>query len=213
MEAPTPKEIIKSEKEYSIISDKNHSFLTIIKNLISSIEFNVIFQDDIIKHIYNKQFTFKELKQNNRYFSLHETIDEIYDDLILLMNKNQTKILEDTNLISISIPLESVKIKEILFVLNETEKNDKETLQELFSKILYLQQEIKDIKNNNNKEIKKLIEENKKIKEENTNLKERIKNLETYIPCLEEYKKEKKEKKKKKKKEEEEEDIGFGGLF
>ena len=154
MEAPTPKEIIKSEKEYSIISDKNHSFLTVIKNLTLSIEFNVIFQDDIIKHIYNKKFTFKELKQNNRYFSLHETIDEIYDDLILLMNKNQTKILEDTNLISISIPLESVKIKEILLVLNEVEKNDKETLKELFSKILYLQHEIKDIKNNNNEEIK-----------------------------------------------------------
>ena len=49
---------------------------------------------------------------------LFESIDEIYDDLILLLDKNQTKILEDTNLISISIPLESVKIKEILFVLN-----------------------------------------------------------------------------------------------
>ena len=128
------------------------------------------------------------------------------------MNKNQTKILEDTNLISISIPLESLKIKEILFVLNEVEKNDKETLKELFSKILYLQHEIKDIKNNNNEEIKKLIEENKKIKEENTNLKERIKNLETYIPYLEEYKKEKKGKKEKEEEEEEEEE-GLFGMF
>ena len=190
MEPPTAKEIVKSEKTYSIISDKNHSLLTVFKNLISSIEINVIFQDDIIKHIYNTKLTLNEIKQNNKYFSLYETIDEIYDDLILLMNKNQTKILEDTNLISISIPLESVKFKELLFVLNEVKKNEKETLQELFSIILDLKKEIKDIKNNNSQEIKQL-------KEENVKLKEKINTLETYIPYLEEYKKKTEEKKNK----------------
>ncbi len=190
MEPPTAKEIVKSEKTYSIISDKNHSLLTVFKNLISSIEINVIFQDDIIKHIYNTKLTLNEIKQNNKYFSLYETIDEIYDDLILLMNKNQTKILEDTNLISISIPLESVKFKELLFVLNEVKKNEKETLQELFSIILDLKKEIKNIKNNNSQEIKQL-------KEENVKLKEKINTLETYIPYLEEYKKKREEKKNK----------------
>ena len=50
--------------------------------------------------------------------------------------------------------------------MNEVEKNDKETLKELFSIISDLKQEIKI------------------IKKENVNLKEKIKNLETFIPYL-----------------------------
>jgi hypothetical protein len=63
--------------------------------------------------------------------------------------------------------------------LNEVEKNDKETLKELFSIISDLKQEIKI------------------IKKENVNLKEKIKNLETFIPYLKEYKKNQEENKNK----------------
>jgi predicted nucleic acid-binding Zn-ribbon protein len=62
--------------------------------------------------------------------------------------------------------------------LNEVEKNDKETLKELFSIISDLKQEIKI------------------IKKENVNLKEKIKNLETFIPYLKEYKKKSRRKQK-----------------
>ena len=175
MEPPTPKETLKSEKTYKIISDKNNSFSITFKNLVSSIEIYAYFQDEILKRIYNHKFTLDSLKKNNKYFTLFESIDEIYDDLILLLDKNQTKILEDTNFISISIPIESLKIKEILFVINELEKNDNEKMQEIFSLIL-------EMKNEN----KKLNEEIKKLNEENKNLKEQLK---IYIPYLEEYKK------------------------
>ena len=63
--------------------------------------------------------------------------------------------------------------------MNEVEKNDKETLKELFSIISDLKQEIKI------------------IKKENVNLKEKIKNLETFIPYLKEYKKNQEENKNK----------------
>ena len=63
--------------------------------------------------------------------------------------------------------------------MNEVEKNDKETLKELFSIISDLKQEIKI------------------IKKENVNLKEKIKNLETFIPYLKEYKKKQEENKNK----------------
>ena len=62
--------------------------------------------------------------------------------------------------------------------MNEVEKNDKETLKELFSIISDLKQEIKI------------------IKKENVNLKEKIKNLETFIPYLKEYKKKSRRKQK-----------------
>ena len=63
--------------------------------------------------------------------------------------------------------------------MNEVEKNDKETLKELFSITPDLKQEIKI------------------IKKENVNLKEKIKNLETFIPYLKEYKKNQEENKNK----------------
>ena len=40
-------------------------------------------------------------------------------------------VIEDKNLLLISIPLPSTKIKEIIFELNEKEKNDKEKINEL----------------------------------------------------------------------------------
>ncbi len=195
MEPPTPKETLKSEKTYKIISDKNNSFSITFKNLVSSIEIYAYFQDEILKHIYNHKFTLDSLKKNNKYFLLFESIDEIYDDLILLLDKNQTKILEDTNFISISIPIESLKIKEILFVINELEKNDNEKMQEIFSLILEMKTEIKKLNEDNkklNEEIKKLNEDNKQLNEDNKNLKEQLK---IYIPYLEEYKKKRDDKK------------------
>ncbi len=189
MEPPTPKETLKSEKTYKIISDKNNSFSITFKNLISSIEIYAYFQDEILKHIYNHKFSLDSLKKNNRYFLLFESNDEIYDDLILLLDKNQTKILEDTNFITISIPVESLKIKEILFVINELEKNDNEKMQEIFSLILEMKTEIKKLNEDNkklNEEIKKLNEDNKQLNEDNKNLKEQLK---IYIPYLEGYKK------------------------
>ena len=123
MEPQTTKEIIKQETSYSIISDKSHSFNLIFQNLNSIIGISASYQDDIMKHNYNKKLTLDELKQN-KYLGLCDSIDEIYEELITLMKKNQFKIIEETNQIYISIPIENVKIKEILFVVNEITKND-----------------------------------------------------------------------------------------
>ena len=105
----------------------------------------------------------EEFKKSNRYFLLHETIDEIHNDLILLMNKNQTKLFEEIGSIKINIPLESVKIKEISFIIKEEIKGDKDLIKELFTLV-------------------------KELKEENMELKSKINKLESYIPILEEYK-------------------------
>ena len=95
----------------------------------------------------------------------------------MLLNKNQSKIFEDTNQIYINIPVEHVKVKEILFVVNEITKNDSEKINELFSIISNMKQEIKEFKEKiKNEEINNLKEENKKLKEEIKELKE--KNLE-----------------------------------
>ena len=199
MEPPTAKEIIKQENSYSIISDKNHTFNLIFQNLNSIIGISASYENDFIKHNYEKKLILDELKQN-KYLALCETIDEIYDELIRLLNKNKFKIIEETNSIYISIPIEHSKLKEILFEVNEIIKNDSEKINELFSIISNMKQEIKNLieeiktlkenslknlneknneeyktlKDNNLKEIK---DENKILKEEINNLKEEIKNM------------------------------------
>ena len=90
MEPPTAKEEIKQQNSYLINSDKNHSFNITFQNLNSNIEISAIYEDDIMKHNYEKKFNFNELKQN-KYLGLCETIDEIYDELIILMKKINLK--------------------------------------------------------------------------------------------------------------------------
>ena len=172
METSTTTKEIKQENSYTIISDKNHSFNITFQNLNSNIGISAIYEEDIMKHYYEKKFNFNELKQN-KYLGLCNSIDEVYQLLIMLLKKNQTKIIEKkNNEIHISIPVEHVNITEILFVVNEIRNNDNEKSNELFS---IIKQEIKNFKEKI-KKINKLKEENKIIKEENNNLKLEIKN-------------------------------------
>ena len=171
METSTARKEIKQENSYTIISDKNHSFNITFQNLNSNIGISTIYEEDIMKHYYEKKFNLNELKQN-KYIGLCNSIDEIYQLLIMLLKKNQTKIIEKNNQIHISIPVEYVNITEILFVVNEIRNNDNEKNNELFS---IIKQEIKNFKEKI-KKINKLKEENKIIKEENNNLKLEIKN-------------------------------------
>ncbi len=134
MEPPTPattKEEVKQQNSYSINSDKNHSFNITFQNLNSTIGISATYEDDIMKHYYKKKIYLDQLKQN-KYLGLCENIDEIYDLLTILLNKNQSKIIEQTNKIFINIPVDHVKIKEILFVVNEITMNDSEKINELF---------------------------------------------------------------------------------
>ena len=86
--------------------------------------------------------------KKNQFLGLCESIEKIYDELTHNLSKNQTKILEETNQIYISIPVDHLKIKEILFVIEEKLKDDKEKIQELIIIISNLKQEIKELKNN-----------------------------------------------------------------
>ena len=125
MESQTQKQEVKVEKKFVLNSDKNHQISIYFIKYDHFIEISATFKDELLKHDFRTELSFDEFRKTNNYFLLYETIDEIYDDLILLMNKNQTKILEGDESIRISIPIESVKIKEIFFILNEIKKNDK----------------------------------------------------------------------------------------
>ena len=194
------KEEIKVEHSYKIISDENNSFNLIFQNLNSSIQIIASYKDNLLTHNYERNIIFDELKKN-KLLALCDSIDEIYDELIHNLNKNQTKIIEETNQIIINIPTDNLKIKEILFVVYEKIKNDKETINELLSIVSNLKQEINDLKTNkienNNEKINNLEKEfNSKLNEKINNLESKINNLEKeneilkqYLPYLEDKKK------------------------
>ena len=179
MEAPTVKEEIKVENSYKIISDKNNSFNLIFQNLNSSIQIIASYEDNLLTHYYEKNIIFDELKKN-KLLGICDSIDEIYDELIHDLNKNQTKIIEETNQIIINIPVEYLKIKEILFVINEKIKNDKETINELLSIISNINEKINNLEKENEiiKQYLPYLEEYKKKQDE---IKIKIKNLDSLI--------------------------------
>ena len=205
MNIPTV-QTIQSEKSYTILSDKNHSFSIKIANLTSSIEISASFEEYNFKHFYKKNFDLNSLERVNRYFSIYDSINEIYQDLILYLDKNQTKIIEESNIIKIKIPIGDIRVKEIIFELSETEKSEKDKFNEIFSTISELmtgmnklKEENKNIIEDNKKikeEIKMIKEENQKLKEdfkmineENKTLKDKLKDFMNFIPYLEKYKK------------------------
>ena len=73
----------------------------------------------------------KEIQRNNKYFIKFDNLNEIYEELCSLLDNS--KIFEETHKILLYIPLNDTKIKEIIFELNENEKNEKEKIEELFS--------------------------------------------------------------------------------
>ena len=191
MDAPKPIEKIKLTKSYTIISDKNHSFYFTIQNQSSIIYILSYYQDNIIEHNYEIKLKLEELKKN-KYLSICDNIDEIYNELINLLDKNKSKIIEGKNEIYLNIPTDNSKIKEIEYCMNEIVMNNNEKIEQIFSLISNLKEEINNLKEDNNnlkEEIKNLKEEINNLKgNNNNNIKEDIEKINNRIKILDEFK-------------------------
>ena len=173
--APTTFETKKDfiiEKE--IISEQNNKFIISFKAtqelIIEAIK------KDIITKIFIKNFSVEKIREN-KYFYQFDTLDEICSEIKERLEKEKILLIEETNVLLISIPLPSTKIKEIIFELNEKEKNDKDKINELTS-LIY----------NQNKEILELKEIIKDLKKQTSIiLKNYILNLDSLIITKNEY--------------------------
>ena len=112
---------------------------------------------------------------------MFDNLNEIYDEIINLMNKNNPNLKEDLNKLLISIPLSITKIKEIILEINEKEKTDKEKIKELYEMInnltLIYNNEIKELDNKVQNQNNIIQEQNNKIQEQNN----RINNINNII--------------------------------
>ena len=183
-----------SQEKFTISSDKNNSFNLIFQNRKSTIYISASFQSEIKKIEYEKSYNLEELKAN-KYLSLFDTISETYEEIISIIKqrKSDIKLIEKENQIEINIPLLGARIKEINFILNEKEKNDKDKINELYDIISNLKQENKQLKENQKKleekiniilnEIKPLKEFKEKMdkKEKEKNENKKIRNLDSLV--------------------------------
>ena len=183
-----------SQEKFTISSDKNNSFNLIFQNRKSTIYISASFQSEIKKIEYEKNYNLEELKAN-KYLSLFDTISETYEEIISIIKqrKSEIKLIEKENQIEINIPLLGARIKEIIFILNEKEKKDKDKINELYDIISNLKQENKQLKENQKKleekiniilnEIKPLKEFKEKMdkKEKEKNENKKIRNLDSLV--------------------------------
>ena len=102
--------------------------------------------------------------KKNKYLSLCDSIEEIYEQIIFNINKKNLQIIENTNQILINIPIEHLKVKEIIFIVPEKIKKDSEKFEDLNNEITTLKSNLKDIEKNLNEKIKSLERENNNLK-------------------------------------------------
>ena len=205
MEPPTPlfyekKEIFKEESKYVINSNKNNSFNLIIKNFTSFIEINASNPKDIKKNEFIKKYSLIDLK-DNKFLSICDTIDEIYEELLFEFSKNNSIIIENENNIIIKIPVTHAKYKEIFFSINKKVKTDKELYNDLNELVFKLKNEIeekniqlflcqkeiidlKNIINNINEKIGILSDNNKKLENKIDSLEKEVSILKKDRPVL-----------------------------
>lgn len=99
------------------------------------------------------------------YFSLFNSIKEIYEEIVFLFKKKTKEIgiIENEDELALKIPLEGLRLTEIVFCLKEKDKDEKQTIKYLYSII------------------KDLSDQNKILKSNQEQLEQKIKNLESDI--------------------------------
>ena len=168
---------LKTQNIFDIITNKNNSYKIIFNNFSNFIQIKTNFEKDLAKKEFIKNYFLEDLK-SNKYFSIFDSVDEIYDQIILDLNNSGKKIIEEeNNTIAVIIPVNNIKIKQIEFTLAEKIKTDKDLIQDLFVELNNLKQKFDKLENENidiRNENKNMRNEINELKEENKKLNEKI---------------------------------------
>ena len=170
-DAPTPlnenpkirKPVIKPDNsiELNLKSDKNINYNLSIFYIEDKLYFQGTTKDQFENKTYENIYFIEDVK-SNKYFYIHENVKEVFEELDLIIknckNINEIKLLEKENGLIIIFPLNTLKIKECIFELNEVilEKEDKFQL---------IMNKLKEINDKFSKETNQLKQENEKLKE------------------------------------------------
>ena len=166
--APKPINIRKPKnvKTLNLKSDKNNDYeIQLYVN-----ENNLIFegqtQNAIPQKNYKRIYSFEDA-QKNKYFLICENINEIYDEILSQISQNEKEVKiseknEKANTLILTIPLNTKKIKECFFEIDEVVNNTNDKINELYSIVNNLTNEVKNLKEKNQK-LEERVEEMEKL--------------------------------------------------
>ena len=147
MEAPKPQlTIINKEKDYIMFSNNKKKFSVKLINNITSLCIFANSKENFIEHKYENIFSMNNLKKH-KIFYFHDSIDEILEELIPIIDNKKYIIQEENNKLIITFNFPLKKVNEVKFVLLKKEKNEKEKEIEFHSIINNHQNEIESFKN------------------------------------------------------------------
>lgn len=128
---PTQDEIKNKSIEFNATSDKGNNFKIIFENQIDNLLITA--KSDSIKANYKNISTLSQI-QEVKLFLTYDSIDECLFEIKEGIEKNENKIIEETNKLILTIPLSNKKYNQIIFTLNKYEKTEKEKIEDLLSK-------------------------------------------------------------------------------
>ena len=194
-EAPTPfnekpkitKPIIKPDNSIALNlkSDKNVNYDLSIFYIEDKLYFQGTLKGEFENKNYEKIYSIEDVK-SNKYFYVHENVKEVFEELNLIIknckNLNEIKLLEKENGLMIIFPLNTLKIKECIFELNEITLDNNAKFDLIINKL-------KEINDKFSSETNQLKKENEKLKEI---IKKQNNNIQTgeYVgnfPCSQHY--------------------------
>ncbi len=147
MEAPKPQlTIINQENDYIMISNTKHKFSVKLINKVTSLCISASSKDNFIELIYENIFSMNNLKKH-KIFYFHDSIDEIIEELIPLIDNGNYIIEEEINKLILTFNFPLKKVKEVKFILLNKEKNQIEKEIEFYKIINNHQNEIDILKN------------------------------------------------------------------
>ena len=131
--------IIKKKLTFNSRSFDNEDYNVTFAISSSKLMINVdIFKIPIIS--YQNIYTLEQLSQISRYFRMFDTIEEVYEDLIVLF-ENDLEIINYDEYIELITYFSSSNTKNITFIIPIIQREPDEKIDELFNMVKYLKNE------------------------------------------------------------------------
>ena len=166
--APKPINIQKPKnvKTLNLKSDKNNDYEIQLYVYENNLIFEGQTQNAIPQKNYKRIYSFEDA-QKNKYFLICENINEIYDEILGQISQNEKEMKigeknEKANTLILTIPLNTKKIKECFFEIDEVVNNTNDKINELYSIVNNLTNEVKNLKEKNQK-LEERVEEMEKL--------------------------------------------------
>ena len=156
MEAPFTS--LKQEKKMKFKNNKGQIIEVTMVIKDKKLMFNAeISENELNKRKFSSNYSLESIKENNKFFFLCQYITDVFKQIEILSNENNSSFINENNKIILSITTNMPLAPEIKIELNEIEKNIHSKVQDLNDYIIKSEKQNKD-------NVDLLIKENKELK-------------------------------------------------